>query len=123
VPSRVARRRVGADHRPGLRLLRPGRAVGPAAGDRWRNRWHHVDGGEVARAPLGTAKLDHALVPWHFLNFFPLPHQHGSFRPSFGALFTIGAVGAAEPWWCTSPLRAALTNSSAVPSSACRSSK
>ena len=22
--------------------------------------------------------------PQHFLNFFPLPHGHGSFRPTFG---------------------------------------
>ena len=25
-------------------------------------------------------------MPWQSLYFFPLPHQHGSFRPSFGAL-------------------------------------
>src|SRR5260370_1344077 len=30
--------------------------------------------------------------PWHFLNFLPLPHQHGSFRPSFPA-----GTGAALP--------------------------
>ena len=22
------------------------------------------------------------MPPWHFLNFFPLPHGHGSFRPA-----------------------------------------
>src|SRR5437762_1112480 len=24
-----------------------------------------------------------AQAPWHFLNFLPLPHQHGSLRPMF----------------------------------------
>ena len=27
----------------------------------------------------------HAAAPWHFLYFFPLPHGHGSFRPTFGS--------------------------------------
>src|SRR5439155_19572614 len=26
-----------------------------------------------------------APAPWHFLNFFPLPHGHGSLRPTFGS--------------------------------------
>src|ERR1019366_8529172 len=25
---------------------------------------------------------DYAFAPWHFLNFFPLPHGHGSLRPT-----------------------------------------
>src|SRR6185503_3540651 len=27
----------------------------------------------------------HAAWPWHFLYFFPLPHGHGSLRPTFGS--------------------------------------
>src|SRR5947207_1802881 len=30
-----------------------------------------------------------ASFPQHFLYFFPLPHGHGSLRPTFGASFTI----------------------------------
>src|SRR4051812_19481729 len=29
--------------------------------------------------------LHHAAAPWHFLYFLPLPHGHGSFRPTFGS--------------------------------------
>src|SRR5207245_11790075 len=28
-------------------------------------------------------RLDYSSLPWHFLYFFPLPHQHGSLRPIF----------------------------------------
>jgi hypothetical protein len=28
-------------------------------------------------------------LPQHFLNFFPLPHGHGSFRPTFCLLVVI----------------------------------
>src|SRR6266540_4287091 len=43
-----------------------------------------------------------AQAPWHFLNFLPLPHQHGSLRPMFSfSDFTIGrgapAVDVAPP--------------------------
>src|SRR5438046_8038688 len=31
--------------------------------------------------------------PWHFLYFLPLPHQHGSLRPSLSA-----PTGAVLPW-------------------------
>ncbi len=37
--------------------------------------------------PLSTGRTAPALAgaeayaPWHFLNFLPLPHQHGSLRP------------------------------------------
>ena len=34
-------------------------------------------------APLGGAILHHLLKPWHFLNFFPLPHGQGSFGFTF----------------------------------------
>src|ERR1700736_1433685 len=27
----------------------------------------------------------YSLRPWHFLYFLPLPHGHGSFRPTFAA--------------------------------------
>src|SRR5438874_10170086 len=27
--------------------------------------------------------VGHRYAPWHFLNFLPLPHQHGSLRPVF----------------------------------------
>ena len=29
--------------------------------------------------------MRHAAAPWHFLYFFPLPHGHGSLRPTFGS--------------------------------------
>jgi hypothetical protein len=53
-------------------------------------------GSKVVREPLQlVAELRHALrdlldldlvghpyyAPWHFLNFLPEPHQHGSLRP------------------------------------------
>ncbi len=31
------------------------------------------------------APVLHAAAPWHFLYFFPLPHGHGSLRPTFGS--------------------------------------
>src|SRR5215218_2239069 len=44
---------------------------------------------EHARRPrrVGRAWLargTQAAAPWHFLYFLPLPHGHGSFRPTFG---------------------------------------
>jgi len=42
-------------------------------------------------------------APWHFLNFFPDPHQHGSFRPisfsrsSFTTVSTTSRGGAPLP--------------------------
>jgi hypothetical protein len=29
-------------------------------------------------------------MPWHFLYFFPLPHGHGSFLPTFPAMLNNG---------------------------------
>ena len=29
--------------------------------------------------------VTHAAAPWHFLYFLPLPHGHGSLRPTFGS--------------------------------------
>jgi hypothetical protein len=31
----------------------------------------------------GDALTARRHAPWHFLNFLPLPHQHGSLRPMF----------------------------------------
>jgi hypothetical protein len=43
-------------------------------------------------APLPLSGLGRSLHPCfarqHFLCFFPLPHGHGSFRPTFGVVFT-----------------------------------
>src|SRR5579863_9344505 len=39
--------------------------------------------------------LDHA--PWHFLNFLPLPHQHGSLRPILGSSRRTCLTGASSP--------------------------
>src|SRR5207302_5804436 len=33
----------------------------------------------------GVRPLFQACAPWHFLYFFPLPHGHGSLRPTFGS--------------------------------------
>src|SRR3954462_14403343 len=38
-------------------------------------------GGNLRR---GSQGLSH-VAPWHFLYFLPLPHQHGSLRPTFGS--------------------------------------
>src|SRR6202011_3495869 len=39
-----------------------------------------------------------AHAPWHFLNFLPLPHQHGSLRPIFSRSPTTRCVAVAtEP--------------------------
>src|SRR5262249_2132744 len=35
--------------------------------------------------PKGSRYVCHAAAPWHFLYFFPLPHGHGSFLPTFGS--------------------------------------
>jgi hypothetical protein len=35
-----------------------------------------------------------SFTPWHFLYFFPLPHGHGSLRPTFGPARTTGVCGA-----------------------------
>src|SRR5215471_13176337 len=43
------------------------------------------------RARLG------AHAPWHFLNFLPLPHQHGSLRPIFSCGDERTAVAAGVP--------------------------
>jgi hypothetical protein len=37
----------------------------------------------VRVAPYAVTAPDYRLAPWHFLNFFPDPHGHGSFRPTF----------------------------------------
>src|ERR1700704_6987527 len=39
----------------------------------------------------------HAPAPWHFLYFFPLPHGHGSLRPTFGSSRRTVLITAAPP--------------------------
>lgn len=38
-----------------------------------------LQAGEGGAAPAGREAFQ---TPWHFLYFFPLPHGHGSFRPT-----------------------------------------
>src|SRR6266516_2033079 len=52
----------------------------------------HVRRGTLCSASL---VLFYAPAPWHFLNFLPLPHGHGSFRPTPALGFT--AVAEAAP--------------------------
>ena len=47
---------------------------------------------QIHGVPLNAQKADnrrplfsHAACPWHFLYFFPLPHGHGSLRPTLGS--------------------------------------
>ena len=39
-----------------------------------------------------TTLRNYAFRPQHCLNFFPLPHEHGSFLPIFGADLVTGKV-------------------------------
>src|SRR5262249_16789371 len=39
----------------------------------------------------------HAAAPWHFLYFLPLPHGHGSFRPTFGSSRRTVLTSASSP--------------------------
>src|SRR6476646_9946994 len=36
---------------------------------------------ELGAFEVRRIEVDDGYAPWHFLNFFPLPHQHGSLRP------------------------------------------
>ena len=36
-------------------------------------------------------------MPWHFLYFLPLPHGHGSFRPTLGSSRRTVCTGASSP--------------------------
>src|SRR5687767_6744197 len=65
--------------------------------------------GEAAAAPA------QALAPWHFLNFLPDPHQHGSLRPSCSLASTRRCCTATGPSSATSSSPYALGWSSAVP--------
>src|SRR4051794_11618765 len=40
----------------------------------------------LSRLALLAIRKSRSYAPWHFLNFFPEPHQHRSFRPGFGTL-------------------------------------
>src|SRR4029077_10197190 len=58
-----------------------------------------------------------AFAPWHFLYFRPLPHGHGSFRPTLGASRTIGLTTRAPaspspPLACSPPAVAVAAASS-----------
>src|SRR5262249_17955212 len=67
--------RIGGDQREveAARLDPAAHARGAKAGDAQRR----------AR-DLGIARAQ--VAPWHFLNFLPLPHGHGSLRPTLATL-------------------------------------
>src|SRR5258706_13871149 len=52
-----------------------------------------------------------ALAPQHFLYFLPLPHGHGSLRPTRGAVLTI-CLTATGPSWAPPPPPPLATGSS-----------
>src|SRR6266853_6590018 len=39
----------------------------------------------MASSVLVFTSMCHVPCPWHFLYFLPLPHGHGSLRPTFGS--------------------------------------
>src|SRR5512137_1098220 len=45
------------------------------------------------------ARPSYCPAPWHFLYFFPLPHGHGSLRPTsaYGSLLSLTTVAIAPP--------------------------
>jgi len=43
-------------------------------------------GALVPRTAGGSTSAEDQPPPQHLLNFLPLPHGHGSFRPTFGAV-------------------------------------
>src|SRR6476661_4894340 len=45
---------------------------------------------DYCRSLAGT-RDDYRFAPWHFLNFFPDPHGHGSFRPTVDQSTLAGA--------------------------------
>src|SRR6476659_9254422 len=49
----------------------------------------------AARRSFMTVGFPYA--PWHFLYFFPLPHQQGSLRPSLGSSRRTVFTGASSP--------------------------
>src|SRR5689334_6649824 len=48
---------------------------------------------------IGSVRRDghHAAAPWHFLYFLPLPHGHGSLRPTFGPSCRTVLIAASSP--------------------------
>ena len=44
-----------------------------------------TDVGLIAWRPARRGRIASVHAPWHFLYFFPLPHGHGSLRPTFGS--------------------------------------
>src|SRR3954471_16428758 len=51
----------------------------------------------MASSVLVFTSMCHAPCPWHFLYFFPLPHGHGSLRPTFGASWRTVLTAASSP--------------------------
>src|SRR5438034_2788009 len=49
---------------------------------------------EIGEAGADEISARQVYAPWHFLNFLPEPHQHGSLRPSFSCSPTVRCVGA-----------------------------
>ena len=45
---------------------------------------------QKAGLPPGRSLSYTAVRPWHFLNFLPLPHGHGSLRPTFPSVLRTG---------------------------------
>src|SRR5438552_882974 len=88
VEPRPDRPRLGSDPKrlpnshdsvPGLPIFRECRLCR-------RSRLAQSVSGESARSHNGPGAAGPGFgghAPWHFLNFLPLPHQHGSLRPTF----------------------------------------
>src|SRR6185295_2084588 len=55
-------------------------------GEQWGSGRRQIHGLLLMRKrPTDVGLSSHAAAPWHFLYFFPLPHGHGSFLPTFGS--------------------------------------
>src|SRR5512140_2247710 len=57
----------------------------------------------IRLSPPTLTTIDYAAAPWHFLYFFPLPHGHGSLRPTLGSSRRTVFTAASSP-----PVRAGL---------------
>src|SRR5919204_6655051 len=61
--------------------------LGEPRRQRIRVKGNHGPSPAGPRSPRAAARAVRSArsgyAPWHFLNFLPLPHQHGSLRPSF----------------------------------------
>lgn len=70
---------VGAERREDLSLGAEGRAL---------HVWHLRDAFEREGKLPETSRRHACFTRQHFLCFLPLPQGHGSFRPTFGVMFT-----------------------------------